>query len=291
MGVSERVRTIPKPAAIAFYLVQEVPVASTEGRKSDRPDQSRSTCTLTERSSSRKATGLSPRRLQLDPWGECQVPPCTPASALGGSQGFTCTTTRVIKAAIEIEKGSQMAKPGTHGKDKQRCGARVRHRAGFCRNWPVPGKTRCRFHGGCSTGALTDEGKARSLAAMRAGRQRWHEEMRAKKASGEIERFPGGRKAGPRWVTPRMRELREIEAIRRVQDARDALRPPSAPPPRRGRPTIIARAQAQIARALAQSPEHSPWLASLAPQHLARVAEARRDLERRAHRARPRPDL
>src|SRR6516165_9795967 len=84
----------------------EVPVASTEGRKSDRPDQSRSTRTPTERSSSRKATGLSPRRLQLDPWGECQVPPCTPASALEGSQGFTCTTTQVIKAAIEIEKGS-----------------------------------------------------------------------------------------------------------------------------------------------------------------------------------------
>jgi hypothetical protein len=52
-----------------------------------------------------------------------------------------------------------MAKPGPHGKDKQRCGARVRHRHGFCRKWPVPGKTRCRFHGGCSTGALTDEAK------------------------------------------------------------------------------------------------------------------------------------
>src|SRR6516162_2235839 len=51
----------------------EVPVASTEGRKSDRPDQSRSTCTLTERSSSRKATGLSPRRLQLDPGGGANV--------------------------------------------------------------------------------------------------------------------------------------------------------------------------------------------------------------------------
>jgi hypothetical protein len=124
---------------------------------------------------------------------------------------------------------------------------------------------------------------------MRAGRKRWHEEMRAKKALGEIDRFPGGRKSGPRWVTPRMRELREIEAMRRVQDARDALRPPPAPPRRRGRPAIIARAQAEIARALAQLPENSPWLAQLAPHHLARVAEARRDLERRARRARPRP--
>jgi hypothetical protein len=83
-----------------------------------------------------------------------------------------------------------------------------------------------------------------------------------------------------------MRELREIEAMRRVQDARDALRPPSPPSRRRGRPTIIAQAQAQIVWVLAQLPEHSPWLASLAPHHLARVAEARRDLERRARRAR-----
>jgi hypothetical protein len=184
-----------------------------------------------------------------------------------------------------------MAKPGPHGKDKQRCGARVRHRHGFCRNRPVPGKERCRLHGGLSTGAITEDGKARSLAAMREGWERWLEETRAKKAAGEIDRFPGGRKSGARWITPRMRELREIEAMRRVQDARDALRPPSPPPRRRGRPTIIARAQAQIARTLAQLPEHSPWLAQLAPQHLARVAEARRDLERRARRTRPRPEF
>src|SRR6516165_5532792 len=183
-----------------------------------------------------------------------------------------------------------MAKPGPHGKDRQRCGARTRHRHGFCRKWPVPGKTRCRFHGGCSTGAITEDGKARSLAAMRDGWQRWLEETRAKKAAGEIDRFPGGRKSGPRWVTPRMRELREIEAMCRVQDARDARQPPPPPRRRRGRPTIIARAQAEIARALAQLPEHSPWLAQLAPHHRTRVAEARRELERRARRARPRPD-
>jgi hypothetical protein len=47
-----------------------------------------------------------------------------------------------------------MAKPGPHGKDKQRCGARTRHRHGFCKKWPVPGKERCRFLGGLSTGAL-----------------------------------------------------------------------------------------------------------------------------------------
>jgi hypothetical protein len=185
-----------------------------------------------------------------------------------------------------------MAKPGPHGKDKQRCGARVRHRHGFCRNWPVPGKTRCRFHGGLSTGALTDEGKTRSHAAMHDGWQRWLEKTRAAKALGEIDRFPGGRKSGPRWVTPRMWEKRQMKTMQRLRAEREALEPPPPPPPRRrGRPTIIARAQAQIARSLALLPENSPWLASLAPRHLARVAEARRDLERRARRARPRPDF
>jgi hypothetical protein len=71
----------------------------------------------------------------------------------------------------------------------------------------VPGKTQCRFHGGLSTGAITEDGKARSLSAMRAGRQRWLEETRARKAAGEIERFPGGRKAGAGWVTPRPQVL------------------------------------------------------------------------------------
>src|SRR6516225_9732838 len=42
----------------------------------------------------------------------------------------------------------------------------------------------------------------RSLAAMRAGRQRWLADMHAKKAAGEIERFPGGRRgcgSSGRW--------------------------------------------------------------------------------------------
>jgi hypothetical protein len=168
-----------------------------------------------------------------------------------------------------------MPKPGSNGKDRQRCGARVRHRHGFCKKWPVPGKTRCRFHGGLSTGPLTDEGKEKSLAAMHDGWQRWLEETRAKKAAGEIDRFPGGRKSGPRWVTPRMWERRQMETMQRLRAERDALEPPPPPRRRRGRPTIIARAQAQIARALAPLPEHSPLLAQLAPQHLARVAEAR----------------
>jgi hypothetical protein len=62
-----------------------------------------------------------------------------------------------------------------------------------------------------STGARTPEGKARVLAALIEGRQRWLEEMRAKKKAGLIARFPGGRKSGDAWITPRMRQ-REMEA-------------------------------------------------------------------------------
>jgi hypothetical protein len=47
-------------------------------------------------------------------------------------------------------------------------------------------KTRCRLHGGMSTGARTAEGKARVLAALVEGRQRWLEELRRAKKAGLI---------------------------------------------------------------------------------------------------------
>lgn len=46
-----------------------------------------------------------------------------------------------------------------------------RHRDGQpCQAKPEPGKRRCRFHGGKSTGPRTAEGKARSLANLRRAR-------------------------------------------------------------------------------------------------------------------------
>jgi hypothetical protein len=41
--------------------------------------------------------------------------------------------------------------------------------------------------------------------------------MRAKKAAGGIERFPGGRKAGARWITPRMWERQEMETTQALE--------------------------------------------------------------------------
>ncbi|MFZ5657834.1 MAG: HGGxSTG domain-containing protein [Pseudomonadota bacterium] len=51
------------------------------------------------------------------------------------------------------------------------CGAR-RHRDGKpCGALSEPGKRRCRFHGGRSTGPRTPEGKARALANLRRGQE------------------------------------------------------------------------------------------------------------------------
>jgi len=50
--------------------------------------------------------------------------------------------------------------------NRKQCGAK-RHRDGQpCEARPEPGKRRCRFHGGRSTGPLTDAGKHRSLANL-----------------------------------------------------------------------------------------------------------------------------
>ena len=79
---------------------------------------------------------------------------------------------------------------------RRRCNARCRQPPlRYCRNWAIRGKTRCKFHGGMSTGPKTPEGKARVVAAMVAGRRRWIERLKA-----EGKKIPGGRKPGSRIV-------------------------------------------------------------------------------------------
>lgn len=62
-------------------------------------------------------------------------------------------------ARIEAEAGNR----------RVRCGAKTRKRQP-CKNPSEPGKRRCKFHGGRSTGPKTDEGKARIAEAQR---RRW----------------------------------------------------------------------------------------------------------------------
>jgi hypothetical protein len=52
------------------------------------------------------------------------------------------------------------------------CGAMTR--SGLpCANKVIPSKTRCKFHGGLSTGAKTQEGKAKIAAAQKARWDNW----------------------------------------------------------------------------------------------------------------------
>lgn len=58
------------------------------------------------------------------------------------------------------------------GRDEARqtrviCGARRRRDGQPCEALSVPGKQRCKWHGGCSTGPKTDEGRTRALANLR----------------------------------------------------------------------------------------------------------------------------
>jgi hypothetical protein len=60
-----------------------------------------------------------------------------------------------------------------------------------CKKWALRGSRRCRLHGGLSTGPTTPEGKARTVAAMKAGRLRW---LASLKSNGKPA--PCGRKRG-----------------------------------------------------------------------------------------------
>ena len=77
---------------------------------------------------------------------------------------------------FELCKGKSVKRVcGARKKTGERCRSKLLHRGG-----------KCRFHGGLSTGAKSPEGKAKSIAARMAGRDRWIQN-RAMKKSIEIE--------------------------------------------------------------------------------------------------------
>jgi hypothetical protein len=78
--------------------------------------------------------------------------------------------------------------PSERRKDRPRCGAK--NRAGWsCLMRVEPGKARCRFHGGLSTGPKTEAGRARIAHAQR---RRWqaYREQRAKSSAAVGEERP-----------------------------------------------------------------------------------------------------
>lgn len=88
-------------------------------------------------------------------------------------------------AAADLERLERQA-----ARRQVACGARTRKGAP-CRNLSVPGRRRCKFHGGRSTGPRTPEGRERIAAAQR---RRWaaFREARATSAARGQEGRPGG---------------------------------------------------------------------------------------------------
>jgi len=97
-----------------------------------------------------------------------------------------------------------------------------------CRLHPVPGCTRCRFHGGLSTGPRTEAGKARTIAAMVAGRDRWIARMRAQGEPIGCGRHRSGRNSSleeREQAAFEKRRKREARAVRRqIRAEREAHR-------------------------------------------------------------------
>ena len=75
---------------------------------------------------------------------------------------------RTAQAAKCVAQSKSPSGPKLTGRNRKRCGARTRSRNGApCECRVVPGRTRCRLHGGLSTGPRTPEGKARCAEGVR----------------------------------------------------------------------------------------------------------------------------
>ena len=165
-----------------------------------------------------------------------------------------------------------MATCAIHGKDPQRCGAMAKHadvsrvRGRRCRNWPVPGRTRCRFHGGLSTGPKTPEGKAAVVAAMQEGRRRRIAELAL-----EGKKIRTGRRRPKPELSPAAQRLqgliRQLGENRRIREEAE-LAEKQVLRRKRGRPTnaeVLARFGVKsdeelIAKARAALPGLRQWL-------------------------------
>jgi hypothetical protein len=114
-------------------------------------------------------SGITPENWQL--WHECEYFVCPRSKCTCIVQdcrvGASC---RLMRAIGLTGDGRPLAR-----KLRPVCGARNR-RGEPCAVKVVPGKCRCRFHGGLSTGPRTIEGRARIAAAQRLrwARQRGH---------------------------------------------------------------------------------------------------------------------
>lgn len=103
---------------------------------------------------------------------------CDTGQESGEPSGITSPDAGARTGAYEsgqlttLQKNGRPDKPAWQAARRVTCGAK-RHRDGQpCQAKSEPGKRRCRFHGGRSTGPRTPEGKARALANLRQFRKR-----------------------------------------------------------------------------------------------------------------------
>lgn len=116
-------------------------------------------------------------------WAVCRVAevldlPDLPAVS-GARRGWTdivAAQDAARAAAFEAKVAAwQAAEADRAAKRRVRCGAKTR-KGTPCRAKSVPGKGRCKFHGGMSTGARTPEGLERIREAQRRRWARWRAE-------------------------------------------------------------------------------------------------------------------
>src|SRR4029077_20450803 len=95
--------------------------------------------------------------------------------------------------------------PSSHRKGRLLCGAKTRA-GGCCQVRAEPGKARCRFHGGKSTGPKTQAGRARMAEAQRLRWLAYRERVRAVRSGDKTrsERQHAGPNS-PRYIVTRSR--------------------------------------------------------------------------------------
>jgi transcriptional regulator with XRE-family HTH domain len=88
------------------------------------------------------------------------------------------TTRKRSTASASSDDAEQAPAAATKCTSPGKCGARTR-KGRPCQLAPEPGRTRCRVHGGLSTGAKTPEGRARIAEAQRRRWAAWRAEREA----------------------------------------------------------------------------------------------------------------
>ena len=71
------------------------------------------------------------------------------------------------QARAGANNSGRCATVNSAGQARVICGARRRRDGEPCQGLSIPGKRRCKWHGGASTGPKTDAGRARSMANLR----------------------------------------------------------------------------------------------------------------------------